>query len=98
MRQNDERVTVNLEPHLLPLWRRVKGGLAGDTPHARLEAFQRYAHEHEGEDMAAMQAEADAKLERMLAAQRPEHVKRTRLRAAQKAVETRRKRGVGKAL
>jgi hypothetical protein len=52
-RELDERVTVNLEPHLIPLWRKVRAGIVG-RPDARAEAFAEYVEEHPREALAAL--------------------------------------------
>jgi hypothetical protein len=98
MREEESRVLDDLPPHLVPLWHRVKQSIRGETPHARVEAFLHYAHENESEIFDALQASADRQLGAMLAAARPEHVKRARIAAARKARETLAKRRVGKAL
>jgi 3'-phosphoadenosine 5'-phosphosulfate sulfotransferase (PAPS reductase)/FAD synthetase len=66
-REREEAVVVNIPPEILPLWDRVKGKVQGVTPHARYEAFLRYAGEHENEVLEALQLAADAKLEAWLA-------------------------------
>ncbi len=63
-RERDEGAEVNIPPHLLSTWRRVKRQFRG-TPHQRYEQFTQYIHDH-GEDMGAMQDEADARLDEML--------------------------------
>ena len=60
-RENEERVTVNIAPDLMPLWERVRWGLKG-TPQERLEAFEAYVHDHPSEVTQALQDAADAKL------------------------------------
>ncbi len=67
-RERDEAVTVNIPADLLPLWERVKGGIRGETPHARFEALMAYAEAHESEAIEAMAEDADRKIEAMLAA------------------------------
>lgn len=47
-READEAVEGNLSPDERALWRRLKGKWKG-TPHARLEAFQKYLHDHPDE-------------------------------------------------
>lgn len=65
-RERDEQVEVNIPPHLIPLWRRTRRQFRG-TPHQRYEQFMQYVHDSgEGEGMAALQDEADEKLERMI--------------------------------
>ena len=64
-RERDEFVAVNVPADLLPLWERTKLQFRG-TPEERLEAFLAYAHDHEGEGVAALADEADAKLEAMI--------------------------------
>lgn len=64
-RELEERVTVNIQPDHLPLWDRVKRTIKG-TPQERLEAFEAYVHNHPTEVLAAVEAEAEAKLEAML--------------------------------
>lgn len=90
MREADEAVTVNLPIELLPLWHRVKGGIRGETPHARYEAFMAYAGEHPSEAVAAMADSADAALE-VLLLQNPDFVAERRHRAARKAWTIRRR-------
>ena len=64
-RERDEAVAVNIPLHLLSLWRRTKHQFKG-TPHQRYEAFMQYAHDTEGEEMAALQEDADDKLAAMI--------------------------------
>jgi|GEM_PF-4410254 hypothetical protein len=64
-KEAEEAVTVNLAPEHLALWERTRGAFHG-SPQARLERFEQYAHEHQGEEMAALQDAADDKLEAML--------------------------------
>jgi hypothetical protein len=64
-RELDEAVVVNLPPHLQALWRKTKHQFKG-TPERRLEQFMQYAEEHEGEDMAVLQDDADAALAKMI--------------------------------
>jgi hypothetical protein len=97
MREREDRVIADLPPDLVPLWHRVRSGIRGETPHAKVEAFLQYAHENPSEIADALQASADRQLGALLAAARPDHVKRQRIEAARKAVETRAKRRVGKA-
>lgn len=61
-RQTAERVLVNVAPEHHALFRRMGTGLRG-THDERAEAVAQYAHDHPGEAMAALQDEADAKLE-----------------------------------
>jgi hypothetical protein len=61
----DEAVTVNIPPHLQALWRKTKNKFKG-TPQRRLEQFEHYVHEHEGEENSVLQDEADAQLARMI--------------------------------
>lgn len=51
-READERAASNLHPDELALWRKIRSQLKG-TPHARLEAFRQYVHDHPGELEAA---------------------------------------------
>jgi len=64
-RERDEQVTVNLDPELLPLWKRVGVSFKG-TPHERYEAFMQYAHTHPSEVIEAQVADADAAVEAMI--------------------------------
>jgi hypothetical protein len=64
-REREEAVIVNLPPHLQALWRKTKHQFKG-TPERRLEQFLEYAEQHGGEEMGALQDEADAKLEMMI--------------------------------
>jgi len=47
-READEAVEANLSPDERALWRRLKGKWKG-TPHARLEKFRQYLHDHPSE-------------------------------------------------
>jgi hypothetical protein len=64
-KEREEAVIVNLEPQLQSLWKKLKYQFKG-TPGHRLEQFQKYVHEHEGENMRFLQEEADDKLDRMI--------------------------------
>lgn len=66
-RENDERVSVNIPPDLLPLWRRVKRSFVGSS-HERFLAFMEYAEEHDREVTTALSDDADRALEALLAA------------------------------
>ena len=57
---------MNLPPDLLPLWERIKGQFRG-TPEERSRAFLEYVEGHDGEAIAACQAEADRKVAALLA-------------------------------
>lgn len=93
MREQDERVTVNIEPHLLPLWRRVKSTFKGEAPHARFEAFMEWAETDEGQRamLEAVQDDADQKLDELLRAEVPIEIRNRRSEAARKANATRRR-------
>jgi hypothetical protein len=65
-REHNEAVLVNLDLDLRPLWNRVHTAFQG-TPEERLRAFEQYAHDHPGEAWEALQEDADARLEAMLA-------------------------------
>jgi hypothetical protein len=68
-REREDRVLQHIPVELHALWEAVGDTIAPDaSPHARFEAFIKYVEEHEGEAVLAMQASADAKLERMIAA------------------------------
>lgn len=66
-RERDEAVEVNIPPHLLALWRRTKGQFKG-TPHERYEQFMQHVHDVDGsgEEMTALQDDADDKLAAMI--------------------------------
>ncbi len=64
-KEKEEAVIVNMPPHLQALWKRVKHNFKG-TPERRLEQFLEYVHEHEGEEMGALQDEADKALAKMI--------------------------------
>jgi hypothetical protein len=66
-RENDERVLVNVAPEHRALFGLVKAGLRG-SPDRRFESFEQYCHDHPGEAMAALQSEADDRLDELLAA------------------------------
>jgi membrane protein involved in colicin uptake len=66
-REREERVVVDLPPEHVALWERVKGQIKGETPHARAEALEQYAHDHPGEAWLALQDQADAEVERLVA-------------------------------
>jgi hypothetical protein len=68
--ERDEAVTVNLESDLVPLWRRVGETIKGSAEERR-EAFEKYAHEHAGEVLEALQDAADATVD-VLVRQREE--------------------------
>ena len=66
-RQNEERVRQSLPADLLPLFDRIKNqGPLGETQR-RVEFVLEYAEAHEDEVVAALQDEADEKLEAMIA-------------------------------
>lgn len=65
-RSVEEQVETNLPPELHALSRLVGGAFRG-SPDARAGALEEYADEHPGEALAAVLAEADAKLERLVA-------------------------------
>ncbi len=64
--ERDEAVSVNIPEDMLPLWQRVRASIAGDTPHARFEAFIEYAESHPNEVVAALQDAADEKIATMM--------------------------------
>jgi hypothetical protein len=95
-RENDERATVNLEPHLIPLWRRIGGARLGESPHERAEALTEYAEEHPGEVLDALQDYSDAIVRQLVANACPRparrHARKTqaeRIRAASKRLAKR---------
>lgn len=64
--ERDELAAMNIPAHLVPLWNRRKGQFRG-TPHERYEQFMHSLHEgSEGEEMIALQEDADARLEAMV--------------------------------
>jgi hypothetical protein len=65
-REAAQAVTVNLPPELLPLWERIQTAFRG-SPDQRQRAFLQYVHEHPGEQIASIQAAADATLARLVA-------------------------------
>lgn len=65
-RENEDRVLAEIAPEHRALWNRVRPGILG-TPHARAEALEQYAHDHPGEVWDALQDQADAELERLIA-------------------------------
>jgi hypothetical protein len=66
-RENEERAMVNLEPHMIPLWKKIGGAHLGSTPHERAERFAEYTEENPGEAIEALQDWSDRKLEMMIA-------------------------------
>jgi hypothetical protein len=70
-REREEAVTVNIEPGERALFERAKGALKG-SPSQRLEKFEQYVHDHQGEVWEALQESADEKLEAMIAAREAE--------------------------
>lgn len=68
-RENDEAVAVNLEPHLLPLWNKMKDewNPRHMNPEQREEKFRQYVHDHQKEVQASVQREADTKLSKLIA-------------------------------
>jgi hypothetical protein len=60
-RENDERVAVNLDADMLPLWDRIKLQFRG-TPEERTESFLQHVHDSGSDVLWAVQQEADAKL------------------------------------
>jgi hypothetical protein len=59
-KEADEAVETNLSPHEIALWRKMKARWKG-TPHARLEAFRHYLHDHPGELRAERSAHGEAR-------------------------------------
>lgn len=86
VQESDYEVETNLDPELVPLWRRVKSRIRGTGRMTRTEVFLHYVHEHPGEVWSALEAESEAKLERMFA----ERASRHRLRRSSRS---RRRRG-----
>ena len=68
MRQRDEQVLVNIPADEQALWTQLKSSIKGPTPHARFEAFTKYVEEHPGEVVAALQDDADAQVDALVAA------------------------------
>lgn len=64
-RSADAEVAANLPADLLPLWEQVARRFSG-SPDERAEAFMEYAHDHASEVVAAIQNDADAKLDAMI--------------------------------
>jgi hypothetical protein len=65
-RERDEAVRVNLDPSLWPLWDRIGGQFRG-TPEEREAEFLEYVHDHPGESVVSQQADADKKLDDLIA-------------------------------
>jgi hypothetical protein len=59
-KEADEAVEVNLSPDERGLWRKLKGRWRG-APHARLEAFRHYLHDHPGELRAERAGHGEAR-------------------------------------
>src|SRR5208337_1457640 len=64
-REKDEWVVQNLDPSMVPLWRRIGAQFRG-TPGQRYEAFMQYVHDHPNDEMSAIQSNADEWLEEEL--------------------------------
>jgi hypothetical protein len=66
--ENDDEVRSNLEPHLRPLWERMKGDYNAlkMTPEQREEGFRKYVHDHPRETSEALERHADQKLQKIV--------------------------------
>jgi hypothetical protein len=64
-KERDERVLVNLPPHLHTLWNKLKLQFKG-TPEERMKNFLEYVEENPGEDMAGLQDAADKALNKLI--------------------------------
>jgi hypothetical protein len=58
--ESDDEVRANIPAELVALFERVKRGIKGSVRETRTEAFLRYAEEHPGEVLAAIDDKTDA--------------------------------------
>lgn len=70
--ESNDEVRHNIEPALIPLFERVKGGIKGDARKSRTEAFLEYVESHEGEAMQAREQYGEKLLQADLRQQRRE--------------------------
>jgi len=67
-KEKAERVEGNVPEELRPLWSKVRWATPGEGFEGQTRAFLQYAHDHEGEALEALQADADAKVEALIRA------------------------------
>ena len=65
-RERSEAVEAGLEPHLVPLWRRIRDGVKGSNCDERLTKFNEYVEAHPDEALAALERAAEQKLDALL--------------------------------
>ncbi len=63
-KEKDDFAEQNIPPEHIILWRKLKNRFKG-TPHERAEQFMEYLEEHPGENMDALQENADKELAKM---------------------------------
>lgn len=68
--ESNDEVRSNIEPHLRPLFERVKGKIKASDRMSRTEAFAHYVEENPGEVSAAQEKEAEKQLRADLREQR----------------------------
>jgi hypothetical protein len=61
-REREEAAERNLSPELVPLWRKVRGSVAGRSPDARAEAMTEYAESRPREVAQALQEHAEERV------------------------------------
>lgn len=77
--ESDDEVEHNIEPLLVPLWRRIKRSIAGNARKSRTEQFLQYVEEHAHEVYAdedaarTIEDELASDYERHMAAEEREH-------------------------
>lgn len=64
-KEADEAVVVNLDPHEVALWEKIKARFKGE-PEARLRAFREYVSKHPGEIFGAIEFESAKTLAKKL--------------------------------
>lgn len=82
MRESDDEVERNIEPDLVPIWRKVKRGIKGSERKSRTEAFLQWVEENPGEIARMREKQADVELRALLREQK----------AAERAARARAKR------
>jgi hypothetical protein len=77
--ESDDAVRAELvhEPHLIPVWEKVKRGIRGNAKMSRAEAFAHWAHDNPGEVWAIVGREAEKQVRKL------EREQRAMARAAQ---------------
>jgi hypothetical protein len=75
--ESDDEIRSSIPPELVGMWGRVKGSIHGTARESRLERFYRYAEEHPGEYLEAIEDKTEA-LIRDLERRQRETPRRTR--------------------